>query len=91
MLEVLTAPRVITGEQTVADGAVVIGDQTVDWVGPAAVLPAEFASLPRADYPGSTIMPGLIDSHVHLALSGGTWQHPASDRQAFGQAGRYPP
>jgi imidazolonepropionase-like amidohydrolase len=28
-------------------------------------------SLPRAEYPGSTIMPGLIDSHVHLAFDGG--------------------
>src|SRR5262249_25093502 len=27
--------------------------------------------LPRADYPGATIMPGLIDSHVHLAFDGG--------------------
>jgi imidazolonepropionase-like amidohydrolase len=35
------------------------------------VLPAEHLPLPRADYPGSTIMPGLIDSHVHLAFDGG--------------------
>ena len=35
MPEVLTAPRVLTGDETVADGAVVIGDRTVDWVGPA--------------------------------------------------------
>jgi imidazolonepropionase-like amidohydrolase len=71
MYEVLTAPRVITGDETVADGAVVIGDRTVDWVGPAGALPAEYAALPRADYPGSTIMPGLIDSHVHLGFDGG--------------------
>src|SRR6202167_5153445 len=71
MYEVLTAPRVITGDETVADGAVVIGDRTVDWVGPAGALPAEYAALPRTDYPGSTIMPGLIDSHVHLGFDGG--------------------
>ena len=71
MPEVLTAPRVITGDETVADGAVVVGDRTVDWAGPAAVLPAEYAALPRADYPDSTILPGLIDSHVHLGLDGG--------------------
>src|SRR5580704_13227503 len=71
MSEVLTAPRVITGDKIVADGAVVIGDRTVDWVGPAGALPAEYAALPRADYPGSTIMPGLIDSHVHLGFDGG--------------------
>ena len=71
MPEVLAAPRVITGDETVPDGAVVIGDRTVDWVGPAAALPAEYAALPRTDYPGSTIMPGLIDSHVHLGFDGG--------------------
>jgi imidazolonepropionase-like amidohydrolase len=69
--EILTAPRVMTGDETVIDGAVVIGDRTVDWAGPAAALPAEHLSLPRTDYPGSTILPGLIDSHVHLAFDGG--------------------
>jgi imidazolonepropionase-like amidohydrolase len=69
--EVLTASRVMTGDETVTDGAVVLGDRTVDWVGPAGALPAEHLSLPRADYPDSTVMPGLIDSHVHLAFDGG--------------------
>ena len=71
MSEVLTAPRVITGDQTVTDGAVVIGDQSLDWVGPAEALPAEYAALARTDHPESTIMPGLIDSHVHLGFDGG--------------------
>jgi imidazolonepropionase-like amidohydrolase len=71
MSEVLTAPRVITGDQTVTDGALVIGEDVLDWVGPAGALPAEYAALPRTDYPGATIMPGLIDSHVHLAFDGG--------------------
>jgi imidazolonepropionase-like amidohydrolase len=69
--EVLSGARVITGEQTVVDGAVVIGDRTVDWVGAAPALPAEYAARPRTDYPGGTIMPGLIDSHVHLGFDGG--------------------
>ena len=71
MPEILTAPRVVTGDETVAGGAVVIGDRTVDWAGPAVALPAEYRSLPRTDYPAATIMPGLIDSHVHLAFDGG--------------------
>jgi imidazolonepropionase-like amidohydrolase len=69
--EVLTAPRVMTGDQALAGGAVVIGDHTVDWAGPAGALPAGYAQLPRTDYPDSTIMPGLIDSHVHLGFDGG--------------------
>jgi len=71
MPEVLTAPRVLTGDQAVTDGAVVIGDRTVSWVGSAEALPGEYRPLPRADYPGSTIMPGLIDGHVHLGFDGG--------------------
>jgi imidazolonepropionase-like amidohydrolase len=69
--EVLGAPRVMTGAETVAGGAVVLGDHALEWVGPAAALPAEYAALPRTDYPGATIMPGLIDSHVHLGFDGG--------------------
>jgi imidazolonepropionase-like amidohydrolase len=69
--EVLTAPQVITGSETVADGAVVLGDRTVVWAGAAGALPADYAALRRTDYPGSTIMPGLIDSHVHLGFDGG--------------------
>ena len=69
--EVLTAPRVLTGDAVLTDGAVVLGDRTVDWAGPAAALPAEYGPLPRAGYPGGTILPGLIDSHVHLAFDGG--------------------
>jgi len=69
--EVLTAPRVLTGQETVTDGAIVVGDTTVLWAGPARDLPAEHAGLPKADYPGATILPGLIDCHVHLGFDGG--------------------
>src|SRR5258708_9788110 len=71
MAEVLTGPRVVPGDETVTDGAVVVGDRTVEWAGCPATLPAEFALLPRTDYPGSTIAPGLIDCHVHLGFDGG--------------------
>jgi imidazolonepropionase-like amidohydrolase len=71
LAEVLTAPRVITGDGPVTDGAVVVSDSTLGWVGQADALPAEFASLPRTGHQGATIMPGLIDSHVHLGFDGG--------------------
>ena len=71
MAELLLAPRVITGDQVVPAGAVVIDGPTVRWAGPATSLPAPYAELPRTDYPGSTILPGLIDSHVHLGFDGG--------------------
>ena len=71
MAEILTAPRIMTGDATLADGALVIGDTRVDWSGPAAELPAEYARLARTDYPAATILPGLIDCHVHLGFDGG--------------------
>jgi imidazolonepropionase-like amidohydrolase len=71
MPEILTAPRVITGDQTVAHGAVVVGEHTVDWAGPARSVPSGYADLPRTDYPDATILPGLIDGHVHLGFDGG--------------------
>ena len=69
--EVLTAPRVLTGEITVAGGAVVIDGSVVRWTGPAADLPPEFARDERTDYQDCTILPGLIDAHVHLGFDGG--------------------
>jgi imidazolonepropionase-like amidohydrolase len=71
MPEVLTAPRVLIGDGVVADGAVVIGGSGIDWAGPVRELPAGQAGQPRTDYPGATILPGLIDSHVHLGFDGG--------------------
>jgi imidazolonepropionase-like amidohydrolase len=69
--EILTAPRLLTGDQTVTDGAVAIGQRSVEWAGPAAALPQQYAGWPRTEYPDATIMPGLIDSHVHLGFDGG--------------------
>jgi imidazolonepropionase-like amidohydrolase len=71
MPEVLTAPRVMTGDQTLTDGAVVIGYNTIDWIGAAGELPDKFSGLPRSDYACCTITPGLIDCHVHLGFNGG--------------------
>ena len=71
MAEVLTAPRIMTGDETLTGGALVVSDTRVAWSGTAAELPAEYAPLPRTDYPAATILPGLIDCHVHLAFDGG--------------------
>ena len=49
-------------------------------IGAAGTLPPEYAALPRTDYPGSTITPGLIDCHVHLGFDGGP--HPVARMRA---------
>lgn len=65
------AGRVLTGTpgEELHDAAVMIDGTTIAWVGPAADLPAEHgAVVDHGD--DATILPGLIDTHVHLAFDG---------------------
>ena len=64
----LTAPRLWTGTgDPVEDGAVLVRDGTVIWAGPRREAPAGAASARRVDHPGSTILPGLVETHAHLS------------------------
>lgn len=61
---VLTADRVLDGRGGVLENhGVVVRDGRIVAVAPAADLPAG----ERHDFPGGTILPGLIDTHVHLS------------------------
>jgi imidazolonepropionase-like amidohydrolase len=54
------------------DGAVVVEAPDIAWVGRRADLPAELGSAARRhDLGDCTLMPGLIDAHVHLGFDGG--------------------
>ncbi|MFT0846818.1 amidohydrolase family protein [Actinomycetaceae bacterium L2_0104] len=66
---VLTADRAFlaVGQDVVVDAAVVITDGTIRWVGQRNALPAEYSQLAVQDHPGATILPGLIETHAHLA------------------------
>jgi imidazolonepropionase-like amidohydrolase len=56
---------------TIPDGVVVVDDEgTIAWVGPAVQLPAAYGAIESIAVNG-TIMPGLIDTHVHLGFDGG--------------------
>ena len=57
-------------ETAVEDASVVIDGELIAWAGPTAELPAEFAdaSLPRKDAAGATVMPGLVDAHMHISF-----------------------
>lgn len=71
---VLVADRVVdgTGRPALEDAAVVIDGEQIVAVGPAAKITERVpATVPRLTYPGCTILPGLIDSHVHLTFSAG--------------------
>ena len=76
---VVTAARVFDGRGTVLEGhGVLVRDGRIAAVAPVAELPVEGR---RLDFPGGTILPGLIDTHVHL-----TWHFGPDGRLARGAA-----
>lgn len=69
----VTATRVWDGEspEPILDGFVLVEGDRISAIGRVADLGsgvADFVS--RVDLPGATVLPGLINGHVHLALSG---------------------
>ncbi|HEX5415538.1 MAG TPA: amidohydrolase family protein [Chloroflexota bacterium] len=69
---VLRAAHLIdgTGADPTGDGAVVIVDGEITAVGPVSSLNLPSgAGVRNFDYPGCTLLPGLIDSHTHLLFS----------------------
>jgi imidazolonepropionase-like amidohydrolase len=69
---VLRAPRLLdgTGARPVADAAVLVRGGRIAYAGPAAGLPAATGVEVR-EFPGGTLLPGLVDVHVHLVASAG--------------------
>jgi imidazolonepropionase len=51
-------------------GTVVIDGDRIQWAGPEADLPVEYADAPRDDIGGRLITPGLVDCHTHLVHGG---------------------
>jgi imidazolonepropionase-like amidohydrolase len=70
---VLRAPRLLqgTGARQVADAAVLVEGGRVAYAGPAAGLPPAAAGMEVREFPGGTLLPGLVDVHVHLVASAG--------------------
>ncbi|MBL0421910.1 amidohydrolase family protein [Ramlibacter sp. AW1] len=54
----------------IADGAVVVSGERIAWVGDAARLPDAYRSpgIRVLGGPGHTVMPGLIDGHIHISF-----------------------
>jgi imidazolonepropionase-like amidohydrolase len=67
------------------DGALVIEDKLIAWLGPAADLPAKYTDAKHRSFAIPYIMPGLWDCHVHCGGEGedddsltSLTQHPAT-------------
>ncbi len=54
----------------IENGALVVGDGRIVWVGPQDDLPDEFAGLPKHNQGTRLITPALIDCHTHLVAGG---------------------
>ncbi|MBC3191081.1 amidohydrolase family protein [Pseudonocardia sp. C8] len=85
------AGQVFDGEQLGAgEAAVALDGHTIAEVGAAHEVLQRWPGIPVDHYPGATLSPGLIDSHVHLTMPGdGTAYEPAVNRAAearFAQA-----
>ncbi len=70
-LRVLLADRVFDGRgETIADAGVVVeGERIVAVVG-RGELQARYGDAEVEEFPGATILPGLIDVHTHLVMPG---------------------
>lgn len=59
-----------TGAEAVSEGAVVVCGDRIAWCGPATDMPEEYskAESQKLGGKGYTIMPGLIDGHLHISF-----------------------
>lgn len=72
-MRIITAARVLTGPdlESLENGAVVVDQDRIAWVGPESELPRDYDGVEVLDLGELTLLPGLIDAHVHLGFDGG--------------------
>ncbi|MDQ2707615.1 MAG: amidohydrolase family protein [Actinomycetota bacterium] len=73
MRTIISAARVLTGPagHRVDDGAVLVDGGSIAAVGPVAAIRAAAPEARELAHPTGTIIPGLINAHVHLAFDPG--------------------
>lgn len=54
----------------IENGAIVVDNDFIEWVGEAEALPAEYAAVDTIDLKGRLTTPALIDCHTHLIYGG---------------------
>ena len=75
------------GRAAKANRGVLFGEDGIAWVGAHARAPREARDARTVDGAGSTLLPGLIDVHVHLQFDGGPdFEREAKELTTPGQA-----
>jgi imidazolonepropionase len=64
------SPNDAASVDLLANGAIVVRNGTLAWLGAEDILPREFAGMPRHDGDGALVTPGLVDCHTHLVYGG---------------------
>jgi imidazolonepropionase len=59
-----------TAETPLVNGALVLEDDKIAWIGPTSELPAIHSGTRILDASGKTVLPGFVDSHTHLLFAG---------------------
>lgn len=59
-----------TGRDLIPNAAVHVRDDRILWVGSRADMPVEARQAQQEDASGKTVIPGLIDAHVHVCWTG---------------------
>ncbi|MFY2823894.1 imidazolonepropionase [Ruegeria sp. MALMAid1280] len=54
----------------IEEGAVVMSDAQIEWVGSESDLPQDYTRLDSEDLGGRLVTPGLIDCHTHVVFGG---------------------
>ncbi|MGW6840820.1 imidazolonepropionase-like domain-containing protein [Streptomyces sp. NPDC054958] len=70
----ISARRVVIGPrgQVLTDGAVLVRNGVIADTGPRREVESRApAGVLRHDHPDGTLLPGLVDAHVHLVLDAG--------------------
>lgn len=68
----------------IPDAALAWAEGMIRWVGPRKELPAEYRHWPAEDAGRAIVIPGLIDSHTHLAFGG--WRAEEFEAKLLGKS-----
>ncbi len=68
----------------IRDAALAWEGDRVQWVGPATHLPARYTGGPAQSAHGAMVIPGLVDSHTHLAFGG--WRAEEFEARILGRS-----